>query len=1036
MATIAIQLLGSFRLICDQVALTSLSSPRLQGLFAYLLLHRETPQSRQQLAFLLYPDSPECQAHTNLRNLIHRLRQAVPDADHFLLGDTQTVQWRADGACTLDVAEFENAVAHASSATALMHAVDLYAGDLLPSCYDDWIVAERERLHQVFCDALERLILLLENRCDYHSAITFSERLLCYEPLREETYRHLMCLHMLNADRASALRVYENCAQALKQELDSQVSPATRQAYEQIANIAKVPAMVAKQVPPKPNNLPVHSNSFVGREQEMAHLRRLLSKPRTPQSTACVLTFTGAAGCGKTRLAEQLAKDLSDAFDDGAWWVELAPLSDPALVPLAVASALGVLEQPGQPLTEILTYFLRPKELLLVLDNCEHLIGACRELIQAIARACPNVQIIATSREALNISEETTWQVASLSLPETETLSNLEELGRSEAIRLFVDRACFVLPCFGLTTQSAAPVAQIVCRLDGLPLAIELAAARVRMLTPVQIAARLDNAFTLLTQNRAEDLPRHQTLQAAMDWSFDLLSAPERMLMRRLSVFAGGFTLESVESVCADAVGHEGILSHQVLGLLSDLVDKSLVMVVEWEHGEQARYRLLEATRQYAREKLLDASESEWLRDRHLEFFLNLAEQAEPMLLKGAQRAEWVKRLKVEQDNLRAALTRACERDPEVARWLVGTLCWFWFFSDSLNESRTWCERVLGLGDRSKKTPALAKALFSMGVAYAFEYYFLEAREPLEQSISLWHELGDQRMLAQPLCILAYSLMSLGQDADACAIFDENASLLRESADRFILTLALTYWGREIANVRRDYAAAKALHEESLALSHVPKDPFLAGLSFMNLGYLAFQQGEYAAARCYHLESLAERRQLGTRWLIAIALRNVADVMSVQGDYRAAQAMYEEALELHHAIGERMGAAWAAFRLGYVAVCRKNYTQAVARFAESLETYRESIERLGIASCLSACAEMLRAQGRQEEALRMLAFVDALLQSSQCKLRYVESLEYERTLAAGRAQVDEATFNSAWQAGRKMTIEQAMASALAPSPAG
>jgi non-specific serine/threonine protein kinase len=725
-----------------------------------------------------------------------------------------------------------------------------------------------------------------------------------------------------------------------------------------------------------------------------------------------------------------------DAFDDGAWWVELAPLSDPALVPQAVASALGVRPQPGQALTETLTYYLRPKELLLVLDNCEHLIGACRGLIQALASTCPKVQIIATSREALNIMVETTWQVAALSLPEPEAPTNLEELNRSEAIRLFVDRASVVLPSFALTMQIATPVAQIVRRLDGLPLAIELAAARVRMLSPTQIAARLDNAFTLLTRNSAEAPPRHQTFQAAMDWSFDLLSLQERTALRRLSVFAGGFTLESVESVCADAVGQEGISSNQVLDLLSDLVDKSLVMVVEWEHGEQARYGLLEAIRQYAREKLLDAGESERLRDQHRDFFLNLAEQAEPMLLQGARRAAWLQRLKVEQDNLRAALAWACERNPEVARWLAGTLCWFWFFGDYLSEARVWCERVLELGGRSKKTTGLAKALFSQGVAYAFEYSFEEAREPLEQSAALWRELGDQRMLAQPLAILAYSLMSLGQDASACAIFDENESLLRQSADRFILAVALTYWGREIANTRRDYAAAKALHEEALALGRDLKDPFLLGCSFMNLGYLAFQQGEYQAARHYHLESLAERRQLGTRWLIAIALRNVADVMCVQGDYQKAQLAYEEALELHRAIGERMGAAYTAFRLGYVAVCRNNYAQAAARFADSLEIYRASTERLGVASCLSGCAELQRAQGRQEEAVRMLAFVDGLLQSSQCKLRYVERVEYERTLATSRAQMDEATFNAAWQAGREMTLEQAMASALAPRPAG
>lgn len=468
-AVLHIQLLGNFRLVYDDQPVTSIEAPRLQALLAYLLLHRDAPQSRQHIAFLLYPDSSEAQARTNLRNQMHYLRKALPAADRFLIADAQTLQWNSDAPFTLDVDDFENSVAHASSSATLREAVNLYRDELLPGCYDDWILPEREQLRQKFVETLERLILLLENQRDFHTAVSFTERLLRQDPLREETYRHLMRLYVLSGDSAGARRVYQTCVAVLKRELDAEPSRETRAEFERLFNQAAAAEKSASAYsvrsdipPPKtthtpPNNLPVQLTSFIGREQQIADLKRLLSLQNISSRTRLV-TFTGAGGSGKTRLAIQVAHELLPSFQDGAWFVDLAPLADPALIPQAIASALSVHEQPGRALLDTLLDSLRGKELLLLLDNCEQFVAACAELVQTLLEKCPRVQIIATSRERLNLAGETVWLVPTLSLPDADDGAWIDA-SHSEAVRLFIERALSALPTFALTRQNTIAVA-------------------------------------------------------------------------------------------------------------------------------------------------------------------------------------------------------------------------------------------------------------------------------------------------------------------------------------------------------------------------------------------------------------------------------------------------------------------------------------------------------------------------------------------------------------------------------------------------
>jgi len=481
-----------------------------------------------------------------------------------------------------------------------------------------------------------------------------------------------------------------------------------------------------------PNNLPAQATSLVGREKEMAEVRSLLTETR-------LLTVTGVGGVGKTRLALQVGAALLDEFPDGVWLVELAAMSDPALVPQAVAKALGVREHPGRPLrVDTLLEHLGPKRVLLILDNCEHLIEACAELVDALLRGCPELQLLVTSREALGIGGEVAWRVPSLPTPEPDCLESTEAelasaLTQYEAVQLFIERAVAAKPGFTVTNDNAPAVAQVCWRLDGIPLAIELAVARMRVLTPRQIAERLDDRFRLLTGGSRAALPRQRTLRAALDWGHDLLSEKERALLRRLSVFAGGWTLEPAEAVCADAeegevgAGGPAIERYEVLDLLSQLVEKSL-SVAEEESGEM-RYHLLETVRQYGAEKLEEMQESLVMHRKHRDWFVALAECAGEEL-RGAEQKAWLDRLEREHDNLRAALEYSKREADGVGTGLslAAVLSRFWHIRGHWSEGRRHLEEMLALEgrpasagsqatpeDRAERKAARARALNSAG---------------------------------------------------------------------------------------------------------------------------------------------------------------------------------------------------------------------------------------------------------------------------------------------------------------------------------
>jgi len=731
-------------------------------------------------------------------------------------------------------------------------------------------------------------------------------------------------------------------------------------------------APVLKHFDTSSNNLPIQLSSFIGRERAMAELKSLLSTTR-------LLTLTGAGGSGKTRLALQVATNLLVEFEHGVWWVELAALTDPTLVTQQVASSLGLSEQSGRPLINTLSDALQPRKLLLVLDNCEHLIAACAHLVETLLHSCANLRILTTSREAFNIAGETIWPVPPLDVPDAYHLPPIEGLVKYESVHLFVEREKSVLPAFRLTQENVPALTQICRRLDGLPLAIELAAARVKILSVEQIATRLDDSYRLLAGGSRTAFPRQQTLHATIDWSYNLLSEKECILFRRLSVFRGGFSLEAAEVICAD----NRIEQHEVLDLLSRLVDKSLV-VMEEKSGE-ARYRLLETIRQYAQDKLQEFGEAANLRRNHRDWYVGLAERAESEI-PGARQGIWFDRLEVVHDNLRAALGWSLESGEAEKAARISVALWrFWLVRGYMSEGRRWLERALA--GESEQTSVRARALHAAGELARHQDDYHRAKTLLEESLDVCREFADRQGAGYALYSLGLLAHNEGDYEGAVTFFEESLQLFREVEDRCI-TLALASLGLTVLYLG-NYERASVLWEESLAISLEQGDPLSIASALTNLGISVLARGDDERAKLLCEESLAMRRKLGYKGACAHTLIILGRIAMRQGDFERATACYQESLILRQETGEKEGIATAVEGLAAVAVM----------------------------------------QGQPMRAARLYGLAESLRNILGAPLTPIDRSYYEQTVAAIRAQLDEPTFLKAWTEGRTMTLEEAIAAA-------
>lgn len=683
------------------------------------------------------------------------------------------------------------------------------------------------------------------------------------------------------------------------------------------------------------DNLPVPLTSFVGREVELGTVSALLADTH-------LLTLTGTGGCGKTRLALQLAMTLGDRYPDGVILVELAPVADPAAVPLAIARALSLREVAGEAPIDTIARRLVPRHALLVVDNCEHLIPAAAETIEVLLRRCPRLTILATSREVLRVAGEVRWRVPSLAVPDADNLSAIgadpSALGRFEAVRLFVDRARAILPPFALTADNARAVAQICRRLEGMPLALELAAARLAVLDPDQIARRLDDQFRLLTGGARTVVPRHQTLRATIDWSHDLLTEPERQLFRRLAVFAGGFPLDAAEQVC----GGGGMDSGAILDLLGALVEKSLVQIDRPPRGG-VRYRLLDPLRQYGWERLVAAGEGDAVRDSHRDWCLALVARRAPGGVEDVSPA-WIAQIEPEQDNMRAALAWCLERDVETGLRLAVGLHTFWWHRGFAAENERWVDNLLTRA--TAPTESWFQALYD-SADHARDRGDLDAAiVRAEEGLRAARGIGDNYRIGSALVRLGSYAIDQGNPVRGCALVEEGLALFRQFGSPTDVAGCLgSVWGATYRS--GDYERARDACHEMIELSARLGDPAWVAFGQGCQGAIAFATGEVAAARVLLEKGVGGLRAVGHRPGLSYHLASLGHVVGATGDDARARALLGESLALLRDLGHRDRAARTLCFLGILAIRQGAFARGV-RFVGAAEAiyrfYRATLD--------------------------------------------------------------------------------------------
>ncbi len=1019
--------------------IVELPSRPAQSLFAYLVLRAGTSHRREKLAGLMWPEATEVNARAYLRQSLWRIRRALQENDDSsqsaadcIAADDLTIGFVPPAAYWFDVAELEREATGDSSVDALVRSVSAYQGEFLPGFYSEWEDLERERLRAVFETKMGALLERLVAERRWPSILEWGERWIALGHVPEPAYRALMQAHHGLGDQSSMAGVFQRCKEAMQRELGVETSEQTRALYDALARRVapgelvssrpergislterkRLSASAPQSRPPRP------LTSFIGRERENAEVKRL-----TTGSDSRLVTLTGVGGCGKTRLALHVCQDLLTQNPHGVWFVELASLTDPTLVPQTVAATIGLLEDPGRPILAVLTDHLQSQEAVLILDNCEHLVEACAKLAETLLSACPHLRILASSREALGIAGETVFQVPSLSTPASSQAISVEEALQYDAVCLFIDRAKTAQPGFRLTAENVPAVTQICRRLDGMPLAIELAAARVKMLTPEQIAVRLGDRFRLLTGGSRTALPRQQTLRATIDWSYNLLSEAERILLSRLSVFAGGWTLEAAEEVCGQQNGDKA-QPLDVLDLLTQLVNKSLV-AAEHVPDETARYRLLETLRHYAREKLLEMGDGSTVRDRHLAYFHSLAESAEPELTGPAQVA-WLNSLDIELDNVRVALEWALENGVEAGLRLATRLWRFWEARDRSREGSEWLARLLQQPEAMRYPQARARALGAQAMMLVTPGHLAEAQAAAEASLGLCRTQGDQ--VGEAYALMAVGVVSSlhGDVALARPHLDESLRLFRELGDKVGQADALSW----LCLDHRDSRLARAWLEESLAINR--ELGHLAGIGgcVLSLAQLAYWEGDYVTPVAWLEEARALQGQLGSKSGQAWVMQNYGNLEFRRGDYERARAYYLESIALAEAGGQRD--YWCAVNLAHIAARQGQLKEAHAMFDESIRRFYAARITNGVAYGLEGLVSLAVVENQPERAARLLGWADAIRETIGDSRPAVEQTAVDGDVAAIRAHLDGATFAAAYAAGRSMTTEQAIAYALEP----
>ena len=872
--------------------------------------------------------------------------------------------------------------------------------------------------------------------------------------LRERLRGQLMLALYRSGRQGEALRVFQEGRAARVDELGVDPGPELQELHQQILLQAPSLAAVPESVAAPAGNLPAQVTSFVGRHTELQDTTKLLGTSR-------LVTLTGAGGCGKTRLALETAHTLLGSFPDGVWLVELESVTDPALVPHALAapfgirdgSSLGMGPENPKPLAEKLVDYLRGKDLLLVLDTCEHLVGACAQIVGNVLRTAPKVRFLTTSREHLDVAGEALLPVPPLSTPGVHDVSP-EQLDRSDAARLFADRATAVQPAFVLDAASSPAVSLICRRLDGIPLAIELAAARVRMLPPQEIAARLDDRLGILTSGNRSTLPRHRTVQAAIDWSYRLLSEPEQELFARLSVFTGGFTLEAAEQVCANTP----LQSSSVLELVSRLVDQSLLVP---GMSRQARFRMLETLRAYAAARLAESGATASLQRRHAQYFLGFAEQAE-LHVRGPRQGEWLRRLGLDHDNLTAAIDWASSNEPEVAVRISSALAHYWLIGRHRSEVRqrltqavdaaqrvspavrvkalAWAAQLANVEGSLDRSAPLAREAYELskniddrwvaalaemilGLTTGLGGDIEQAFDHLDAARTTFDEAGDAWGAAMSTMLLGYASTFAAQHARAETLTRRSLDGFRTAGDLWGQTMALELLGL-LARNRGAYQDAIAAYEEALGvirdLGLRDEIPFL----LVDLGDLQVLREGFEAATILHKQALDAATELGAPDATALARSGLARAARRQGRYDQARELFQRALFFYREAGFPAETANTLAALGFVEELDGNLDAAEAYHHEGLRLARNLADQPPSALALEGLACVAAARQESERAAILLGAADSIRTRAGSPLPPQERADVGRATDAALSALGRDAFTAAVEQGRGMTIRQ------------
>jgi predicted ATPase/DNA-binding SARP family transcriptional activator len=1015
-AQLALNLLGPPQIYLNHESVSA-DRRKVVALLAYLAVEGGR-QTRDALSALLWPDYDQSKAFTNLRHTLWEVQQAIGEG--WIVADRETVGLYTDAEISLDVRDFESLLISGRGQeniplriSVLSDAVKLYRNHFLSGFslkdalgFNEWAFAKSEDLRHQLASALT---VLSDDHCAVGNAdqgIPYARRLITLDPLNETSHRQLMQVYLQAGQHSAALKQYQACEQLLRKELGIDPQPETRALYKKIRKREVKAIPVEKKVESvKPrNNLPAEFSTFIGRGQQLDQIANLMAKHR-------LVTLVGAGGIGKTRLALQVGQKRLNDYPNGVWFITLDSLSDSALIPQAVAAVFDIRETSEQPLTEKLIDFLHPKTSLLILDNCEHLLDACAQLVTIILKNCPNIKILATSRETLNMLGEAVYYIPSLSMPERDL--PIPQLLDYESIRLFNERAGLALSSFTLTNENAAAVVEICRKVDGIPLAIELAAARVNLLRVEEILKQLQDSFALLTSDRRSILPRQQTLQASMDWSWGLLNESEQGFLQQLSVFAGGWTLESAQAVC----------DGDVLEFTNTLVKKSLI-VVNQEAGHETRCRFHEIVRQYAHEKFVESDQEQKIRSRHLKYFLSLSERAD-VELRGPAQVNWMDRLNDELNNLRAALHWAEKNDVEAGLLLSGRLLRFWESAD-LHEGTQWLETFLHKSQSEEFPLARATALLTYGWLLTWLQQFIPARTVTEESLSLFRTSGDKQGEIDALISLANIDQFLDELDSGTERLQQALDLAQALGDRWRQAVVLGFLGWDPRDMQQRFTH----WEKAIQLYREVGDQ----ISLANLLSLSAQfrvlNGDFELGEKYLDEStvLWHSNRRANVWEHPKSVKSL--ILLIRGEYEQAYEILQEALVSAQETGNRMSYLWLRVRLGYIALRAGNLVEAHDLFAETVQDFYKDGYIIGAVFALEGITTLLIATGKPEKAARLIGCADAIREKIPDRRPLIEEADMYRNMAAILSKIGPSGFEVAYDEGRSMTLEETIAYAL------